>query len=227
MSRRSSRKKAASAEAEEDNLPAKQQKLSDVAEVVAKDENEPPKAARDEENAADAAPTDVATSAKEDGAGDEGSTEKLYFRIIHCTSWSVFKRNANAIGDALREHFGNVEVSLNPGGKPKRGSFEIILAREDEVVLWSGIEKGPPRKLKFPDPAKVVEMTKKRLWASASFCRNQRSLAYETLWRPAKKIHQRIFADSMPKFHLLTPWVESKISHLFKISHTSFSVVFL
>lgn len=68
MSRRSSRKKAASAEAEEDNLPAKQQKLSDVAEVVAKDENEPPKAARDEENAADAAPTDVATSAKEDGA---------------------------------------------------------------------------------------------------------------------------------------------------------------
>ncbi|KAI5104875.1 selenoprotein H [Silurus meridionalis] len=27
---------------------------------------------------------------------------------------------------------------------------------QEEVVLWTGIKKGPPRKLKFPDPAEVV-----------------------------------------------------------------------
>lgn len=39
-----------------------------------------------------------------------------------------------------------------------------------EVVLWTGIKKGPPRKLKFPDPAEVVSAleealkSKWRLW---------------------------------------------------------------
>ncbi len=32
-----------------------------------------------------------------------------------------------------------------------------------EVVLWSGIKKGPPRKLKFPDPAEVVSALKEAL----------------------------------------------------------------
>lgn len=72
----------------------------------------------------------------------------------------MFKRNANAIGDALRQQYGNVEVSLNPEGKPKRGSFEIFLVKQEDILLWSGISKGPPRKLKFPEPSKVVEMIK-------------------------------------------------------------------
>lgn len=29
--------------------------------------------------------------------------------------------------------------------------------------LWTGIKKGPPRKLKFPDPQEVVEELKKYL----------------------------------------------------------------
>lgn len=32
-----------------------------------------------------------------------------------------------------------------------------------EVVLWSGIKKGPPRKLKFPDPTEVVSALKEAL----------------------------------------------------------------
>lgn len=32
-----------------------------------------------------------------------------------------------------------------------------------EIVLWSGIKKGPPRKLKFPDPAEVVSALKEVL----------------------------------------------------------------
>jgi len=75
----------------------------------------------------------------------------------------VFKRNAVAVGDALRKEFGQVEVSLNPDGKPKRGSFEIILVKDDDVLLWSGVEKGPPRKLKFPVAADIIELTKKHV----------------------------------------------------------------
>jgi len=152
MSRRSTRKKASTPEVDDEVIDAKQQKLSVVGEgeeesAIATNENEPPKPAV-EEKSSDGGDPDA-----------RGGTEKLRFRILHCTSWSVFKRNANAVGDALRQHFGDVELSLNPDGKPKRGSFEIILMKEEkDVLLWSGVEKGPPRKLKFPETSKVVEL---------------------------------------------------------------------
>lgn len=31
------------------------------------------------------------------------------------------------------------------------------------VELWTGIKKGPPRKLKFPEPQEVIEKLKKYL----------------------------------------------------------------
>lgn len=76
----------------------------------------------------------------------------------------MFKRNANAIGEALRLRFGEVEVSLNPDGKPKRGSFEVVLGKgEEEVVLWSGLTKGPPRRLKFPATEEIVKLTEEHV----------------------------------------------------------------
>ncbi|TRY64935.1 hypothetical protein DNTS_024622 [Danionella cerebrum] len=49
-----------------------------------------------------------------------------------------------------------LRVLLNPQ-KPRRNSFEITLVEEgNEIVLWTGIKKGPPRKLKFPEPSEVV-----------------------------------------------------------------------
>uniref|UniRef100_A0A3B4EJS2 Selenoprotein H n=1 Tax=Pygocentrus nattereri TaxID=42514 RepID=A0A3B4EJS2_PYGNA len=49
-----------------------------------------------------------------------------------------------------------LRVVLNPQ-KPRRNSFEVTLVEgSKEVVLWTGIKKGPPRKLKFPDPVEVV-----------------------------------------------------------------------
>ncbi|KAA0709596.1 Selenoprotein H [Triplophysa tibetana] len=42
--------------------------------------------------------------------------------------------------------------------------FEVTLMQENkEVVLWTGIKKGPPRKLKFPDPAEVVSALEEAL----------------------------------------------------------------
>jgi len=48
---------------------------------------------------------------------------------------------------------------------PRRGSFECVLIKEDgsSVILWSGIEKGPPRKLKFPDHQDVISQLHKEL----------------------------------------------------------------
>ena len=56
------------------------------------------------------------------------------------------------------------EVSLNPDGKPKRGSFEVVLSKgEEEVVLWSGLTKGPPRRLKFPATDEIVKLTEEHV----------------------------------------------------------------
>ncbi|KAF2982062.1 hypothetical protein EK904_012936, partial [Melospiza melodia maxima] len=46
-----------------------------------------------------------------------------------------------------------------------RNSFEVSLVKEDgsTVELWSGIGKGPPRKLKFPQPETVVEALKSNI----------------------------------------------------------------
>ncbi|KAJ7344182.1 hypothetical protein JRQ81_000132 [Phrynocephalus forsythii] len=65
---------------------------------------------------------------------------------------------------ALQETFPNILVEMNPK-KPRRNSFEVVLLKEDgtQVELWSGLKKGPPRKLKFPEPTKVVETLKGNL----------------------------------------------------------------
>uniref|UniRef100_A0A3B3IHC4 Selenoprotein H n=1 Tax=Oryzias latipes TaxID=8090 RepID=A0A3B3IHC4_ORYLA len=54
-------------------------------------------------------------------------------------------------------------VVCNPE-KPRRNSFEItLLDGAKETSLWTGIKKGPPRKLKFPQPDDVVAAFKDAL----------------------------------------------------------------
>ncbi|NWH74950.1 SELH protein, partial [Piaya cayana] len=76
----------------------------------------------------------------------------------------VFGRAAAAVRDALREAAAQLPVEINPR-QPRRNSFEVSLVKEDgsSVELWSGIAKGPPRKLKFPQPEVVVEALKSNL----------------------------------------------------------------
>lgn len=68
------------------------------------------------------------------------------------------------MSQALRRTVANVVVEINPE-TPRRNSFEVSLVKEDgsTVELWSGIKKGPPRKLKFPEPQKVADMLKSSL----------------------------------------------------------------
>ncbi|NXX10723.1 SELH protein, partial [Podargus strigoides] len=76
----------------------------------------------------------------------------------------VFGRNAAAVSEALRGAVAHLPVDINPQ-QPRRNSFEVSLVKEDgsTVELWSGIGKGPPRKLKFPQPEAVVEALKSSL----------------------------------------------------------------
>uniref|UniRef100_A0A0G2K8K5 Selenoprotein H n=1 Tax=Rattus norvegicus TaxID=10116 RepID=A0A0G2K8K5_RAT len=83
--------------------------------------------------------------------------------IEHCTS-RVYGRHAAALSQALQLEAPEISVQVNRS-KPRRGSFEVTLLRPDNsrVELWTGIKKGPPRKLKFPEPQEMVEELKKYL----------------------------------------------------------------
>lgn len=68
----------------------------------------------------------------------------------------MYGRNAGEVKSALLAAHPGLTVVLNPE-KPRRNSFEITLVDgEKETELWTGIKKGPPRKLKFPQPDDVV-----------------------------------------------------------------------
>jgi hypothetical protein len=55
--------------------------------------------------------------------------------------------------------YGETEWSFNINGKPKKGSFEIYMKRDgesEEKLVWTGLDKGPPRAQKFPDPESLI-----------------------------------------------------------------------
>ncbi|CAG5990663.1 unnamed protein product [Menidia menidia] len=80
--------------------------------------------------------------------------------------WSlntVYGRNAEEVKAALLAAHPGLTVVLNPE-KPRRNSFEItLLDGGTETCLWTGIKKGPPRKLKFPEADVVVAALQKAL----------------------------------------------------------------
>lgn len=103
----------------------------------------------------------------------DGDGEQIIITIEHCTSWSVFKRRANEIFTEICSLVSNNKntflLSLNPNGKPKRGSFEIYVTKgsEKKHKIWSGADKGPPRKDKFPDAQTLIDDVNKAIvWYS-------------------------------------------------------------
>uniref|UniRef100_A0A668RM43 Selenoprotein H n=1 Tax=Oreochromis aureus TaxID=47969 RepID=A0A668RM43_OREAU len=76
---------------------------------------------------------------------------------------SMYGRNAEEVKSALLAARPELTVVLNPE-KPRRNSFEITL-QDGETSLWTGIKKGPPRKLKFPQPEVVVSALQEALKA--------------------------------------------------------------
>ena len=57
----------------------------------------------------------------------------------------------------------STETKINVGEiKPRRGSFEITIESEDgkNTLLWTGLNRGPPRRLKFPEPGEMLAEAK-------------------------------------------------------------------
>lgn len=76
----------------------------------------------------------------------------------------MYGRQAAAVSQALRGEAPGLALRVNPA-KPRRGSFEVTLLLADggRAELWSGLQRGPPRKLKFPEPAEVAAALRKHL----------------------------------------------------------------
>jgi selT/selW/selH-like putative selenoprotein len=76
----------------------------------------------------------------------------------------VYKKHASALAEELQLSFAGAVVKVNPV-KPRSKSFECTLVdpKGEEHVVWSGIKLGPPRKLKFPESGKVVELVKEKM----------------------------------------------------------------
>lgn len=75
-----------------------------------------------------------------------------------CKSCHTYKRQAAKVFDDLSALFPDksFEMSINEFGPPRRGAFEITVSKKkgnssDANLLWSGLKKGPPRRLKFPE----------------------------------------------------------------------------
>lgn len=68
------------------------------------------------------------------------------------------------LSEALRSEWPKIEITYNDS-TPRRGAFEFVLKKPDgsDVVLWSGLNKGPPRKEKFPEPNIVIESLRKAI----------------------------------------------------------------
>lgn len=102
-----------------------------------------------------------AAPAKKAGAVD------AYLLFEVCKSCHTYKRTANQVFADIcaafpKKHF---EIVINEHGLSRRGSFEVTVSKKkgstaSAQLIWSGISKGPPRKLKFPDAAQLIESVK-------------------------------------------------------------------
>uniref|UniRef100_A0A182NAS7 Selenoprotein H n=1 Tax=Anopheles dirus TaxID=7168 RepID=A0A182NAS7_9DIPT len=90
-----------------------------------------------------AAPVEVAPEGVEDGPGAYRKAAEIHSELCGLAP----------------EH--NFQLVLNESGKPRRGAFEISVAKtkddEKKVPVWSGLKKGPPRKDKFPEAESILD----------------------------------------------------------------------
>ncbi|EDW74557.1 uncharacterized protein Dwil_GK21341 [Drosophila willistoni] len=83
--------------------------------------------------------------------------ERSMIYIEHTTECPIFQTKAEECGTFLQEHIPErlFQLVRNKNGKqvPRDGAFEIGFsqnARTSVHNLWSGLDKGPPRRDKFP-----------------------------------------------------------------------------
>lgn len=100
-----------------------------------------------------------------------------YLSFEVCKSCHTYKRRATErfteIAELLPKK--NLELLINEHGPPRRGAFEISVLRtkddtSDATLIWSGLKKGPPRRLKFPETKDIIELVTKAVWVQSLAC---------------------------------------------------------
>lgn len=93
-----------------------------------------------------------------------------YIMFEVCKSCHTYKRNANQIYNDICAKFPKktFDLVINDHGLSRRGSFEITVSKKkggsaSAALIWSGISKGPPRKLKFPESSALFDSVKTAL----------------------------------------------------------------
>uniref|UniRef100_A0A3B4WAG4 Selenoprotein H n=1 Tax=Seriola lalandi dorsalis TaxID=1841481 RepID=A0A3B4WAG4_SERLL len=90
----------------------------------------------------------------------EVAPDTSWITLVNCVHVNLM---VYEVKSALLAAHPELTVVLNPE-KPRRKSFEITLL-DGETSLWTGIKKGPPARLKFPQPDVVVTALQEALKA--------------------------------------------------------------
>lgn len=159
-------RKRAQEKVDKETVPVKKGKVEETSEEKGNTSEDVSESFVGKENA----PEEVAESSE----GKENTPEEVVtaanhgnptnVTVEHCKSWQVYKRNAIQLTEGIRAEFPDIKVELNPT-KPRSKSFEITVTYDDgeELVVWTGVKKGPPRKLKFPELSEVLKEVKKNI----------------------------------------------------------------
>lgn len=93
-----------------------------------------------------------------------------YLSFEVCKSCHTYKRRATERFTEIAELLPNknFELLINEHGPPRRGAFEISVLQEKDdtsnaTLIWSGLKKGPPRRLKFPETKDIIELITKAI----------------------------------------------------------------
>ncbi|RMX44313.1 hypothetical protein pdam_00018863 [Pocillopora damicornis] len=107
---------------------------------------------------------DEAAEAEKEISADEDSPVKKKKDLSKSLTFKIEHWNANQLSSDLLKAFPSAQVLINET-KPRSKSFELTAVKEDgeELQLWTGIKKGPPRKLKFPVNSDLIEEAMKLL----------------------------------------------------------------
>ncbi|KAL1924714.1 uncharacterized protein VTP21DRAFT_4368 [Calcarisporiella thermophila] len=90
------------------------------------------------------------------------SVKKFSVLVERCSSCTSYKNQADRVIKAIKEVYPNAECQSV--AKPRSKCFEIYVKDGDkDTQVWSGKDKGPPRKLKFPDNEKVIQLVSAEL----------------------------------------------------------------
>lgn len=158
------------------HVPAAKAKIEDVEEKPAKEEKPKPKPKGRARGKAAAAAEHAEDESQESADSQEAASDaeptstegkpEVNVEMEACKSWRVFLKNARELGDKLQSSIPDVKFNFTYNKTPpRRGAFEIVVHKSDgsEQLIWTGLKKGPPRKLKFPDIATLESLVRNEI----------------------------------------------------------------